>query len=145
MISSRKALRIAPARSGGFTLIEMMVVVVVIAVLAAIAYPSYQSYIIRANRSAAQQFMLNIANRQEQFRLDARSYASAVGAGAGGLGLTAPPELTGRYTFAIANDAAYPAATTYTITALAAGPQLSDGDLTLNNQGVKTPADKWKK
>ena len=145
MNSFNKALRVTPARSGGFTLIEVMVVVAVLAILAAIAYPSYQAYIIRANRSAAQQFMINIANRQEQFRLDARSYASAIGAGAGGLGLTAPPELAGRYTFSMANDAAYPAATTYTITADSIGAQASDGDLTLNNLGVKTPADKWKK
>jgi type IV pilus assembly protein PilE len=144
MISSSKALRSTPARSAGFTLIELMVVVVVIAILAAVAIPSYREYIIRGNRSAAQQFMLTIANRQEQFRLDARSYASLIGAGAGGLGLTAPAETTTRYTFSMTNDAAYPAATTYTITATAIGGQVSDGDLTLDNLGTKTPASKWK-
>ena len=145
MISSSKALRSTPARSAGITLIELMVVVVVVAILAAVAIPSYRDYIIRGNRSAAQQFMLTIANRQEQFRLDARSYASLIGAGAGGLGLTAPAETATRYTFSMTNDAAYPAATTYTITATAIGPQASDGDLTLDNLGTKTPAAKWTK
>lgn len=139
-----QALRSSPTRSAGMTLIELMVVVVVIAILAAVAYPSYQNYIIRANRSAAQQFMLSIASRQEQFRLDARSYATAITGASPGLGLTVPAETTLRYTFSMTNDAAFPSATTYVITATAIGPQVSDGDLTLDNLGTKTPADKWK-
>ena len=139
-----KALRSSPTRSAGMTLIELMIVVVVMAILAAVAYPSYRDYVIRANRSGAQQFMLAIASRQEQYRLDARSYADSITA-TPGLGLTVPSELTLRYTFSMTNDAAYPAATTYVITATAIGPQVSDGNLTLDNLGAKTPADKWKK
>jgi hypothetical protein len=44
----------------------------------------------------------------------------------------------------LATDAAFPNATTYTITAQAIGPQASDGDLTLDNLGTKAPAAKWK-
>src|SRR5688572_26013081 len=88
--------------TGGFTLIEAMIVVAVIGLLSAIAYPSYTQYVIRANRSAAQQFMLRIASRQEQYRLDARSYASTVSA----LNLTQPSETASRYTFAITNTVA---------------------------------------
>lgn len=128
------------AGSRGVTLIELMIVVVVIAILAAVAYPSYQNYVIRANRSAAQQFMLTIANRQEQYLLDARTYAATIGAG--GLNLSVPPEITNRYTFSV--DITCTPAPCYTITATAIGPQASDGNLTLNSQGVKTPAEKWK-
>jgi type IV pilus assembly protein PilA len=35
-------------RPGGFTLIELMIVVAIIAILAAIAFPAYQSYVIRS-------------------------------------------------------------------------------------------------
>jgi len=128
-------------RTSGVTLIELLVVVVVIAILAAVAYPSYESYVIRANRSAAQQFMLSIANREEQYILDARTYTNVIGAG--GLNLTTPPETNGRYTFNVVLVAGPPPA--YTINAVAAGPQASDGALALTSDGVKTPADKWKR
>jgi len=125
-------------RVRGFSLLELMGVLVIIGVLTAIAWPSYQNYVIRANRSAAQSFMMSVAARQEQYILTNRSYTTTIGAG--GLGLTAPPETNGRYTFTVTN----PTTSSYVITADAIGNQASDGDLTLSSDGTKTPADKWK-
>ena len=134
-------------RLRGFSLIELMIVLVVIGVLSAVAWPSYQDYVRRSHRSAAQAFMLTIAGRQEQYLLTNRSYTTTIGTG--GLGLTAPTETSGRYTFAVTN----PTATSYLITATAVGNQVVPnkfGDLTLASDGTKTspaspPAEEWKR
>ncbi len=128
----------------GFTLIELLVVVAIIGILAVIAYPSYTHYVIRAHRSAAESFMMSVANKQEQYMLDARQYATSLAALA-----VAPPEVASYYTVTVAADnGATPP--TYTITA-ARTPAQNDtqcGDLTLNESGAKgsqfgTVADCW--
>lgn len=55
------------ARSRGFTLIELMIVVAIIAVLAAIAYPSYTSYITKTRRNAASACLSEYANYMERY------------------------------------------------------------------------------
>jgi len=58
----------------GFTLIELLIVVAIIGVLSAIAIPAYQSSIIKSKRSVAVAALMDLANRQEQFFLNNRTY-----------------------------------------------------------------------
>jgi type IV pilus assembly protein PilE len=126
-------------RVAGFTLIELMITVAIIAILAMVAYPAYQSYVRKSMRATAQSHMLALAAKQEQFLLDQKAYTTTLGSG--GINISVPAEIVGRYTFAATVGATPPS---YTITATAAGSQTVDGDLTLTSTGTKTPADKWK-
>lgn len=59
--------RRAGARFGGFTLIELMVVVAIVAVLAAIAVPAYTSYVARARRADARGQLVQVAQFMQRF------------------------------------------------------------------------------
>ena len=124
-------------RQNGFTLIELMITVVVMAILVAVAYPSYQQQIVRGARSAGQQFLLDIAQRQEQFLLDQRQYAAVLGTG--GLSSSVPSELGTRYQAPVFNvpAGATPPSYTITLTPVAGGLMASDGPLIINNLGQR--------
>lgn len=79
--------------SRGFTLIEIMIVVVVIAVLAAIAVPSYSEYVRRSARTVGQNYLAELAQRQELFFQNNRTYADTVAK----LGLSIPGGVSERY------------------------------------------------
>ena len=69
---------------GGFTLIELMIVVAIIGIVSAIAYPSYQGYIEKGMRTDMMAEMQNIASTIESRKLAQGRYSNDLLTGLGG-------------------------------------------------------------
>ena len=131
---------------GGFTLIELMIVIVIVAIISAYAYPSYVQYIVNTKRTAATSVLLQIADRQQQFFMDAKTYTADIT----NLGFPSDPleisddgrsmasgDSSNVYSISLSNVTI----TTYTITATPLNVQLSRdtdcGALTFDQSGAK--------
>jgi type IV pilus assembly protein PilE len=125
--------------SRGFTLIELMIVLVIAAILAAVAIPSYRDSVIKGNRRAAQSAMMDIVNRQQEFFVANRTYATTAQIA---ICQNPPPEVSAHYTCAITLDAGPPPGFTVTMTAI--DGQTRDGNISVDSVGRKTPENKWK-
>jgi type IV pilus assembly protein PilE len=130
----------------GLSLIELMIVVTIIAILSAFAYPSYERYVIKAKRSIAQNSLLQVADRQQQFFMDNKRFAADIT----DLGFPADPYIVdddGATTVAGDVDAVYSLSlsnvtdTTWTATAAPLHGQLSRdtycGSLNITHTGAK--------
>lgn len=109
----------------GFTLIELMITVAIVGILATVAYPSYTEHVTRSNRAEALRELVRIANLQEQFFVDSRSYTanlSQLGLGSGTIFTTE----TGNYLISSVINAA---GNTFTLTATAKGIQATRDSL----------------
>ena len=131
---------------GGVSLIELMVVVAIVAIISAFAYPSYERYVIKTKRSVAQNALLQIADRQQQFFMDNKRFAADLT----NLGFGANPFVVdddGNATVAGDSQAVYSlslsnvTATTWTLTAAPLHGQLSRdtycGSLSITQAGTK--------
>ena len=119
-----------------FTLMEVMIVVAIVAILAAIAIPSYQHFVKKAKRNDAMQALLAASEAVERYKAanftyDTLNDLSTV------FSTTVPTDGgTAYYTLSINT----PDATSYTITAtpVSGGSMDGDGNLTIDQAGVKT-------
>jgi type IV pilus assembly protein PilE len=123
-------------KTRGFTLIEIMIVVAIVAILAAIAYPSYLNYLRKGRRADAQSFMMDVANREQQYLLDARSYALG-GSALTTLNVTMPSSVSTWYTVSVTDNGTTPSFK-ITATPISGTQQAPDGPLTLDSNGNKT-------
>ena len=126
----------------GLTLVELLAVVVIVAVLAAIAIPMYTGYMVRARRADAKTALEQIRAAQEMMRAERGRYSVDLTLAElrntwGGPGTT-----VGDYTISLAGA-------TSTVYNGVATPntarQTADGALQIDQNGVKTPTDKWLK
>ena len=116
------------SRPGGFSLIELMVVVAIATILFAVAVPSYLTYVRQSRRTEARTAVLDLAGREERFFSTNGATYSVTPAQ---LGYAALPVVIGGgyYQLSVCSPACAPsavAAPSYTVTATAVGGQLRD-------------------
>ena len=136
----------ARSRMRGMTLIELMVAVAIVSILVSIAVPSYASFMKKSRRGDTESTLMDIAQREQQYLIDARAYAPDTAT----LGTTVPADVSAYYTIQICRTAvpcAAPGGTppTFAIiaTPIAGSPQAGDYTLTLDHTGAKTPTSVW--
>jgi len=127
--------------NGGFTLIELMIVVGVIAILSSIAYGSYQDSVRKAKRAEAKTALLEAAQRFErcytangQYNTDLVKTCSVVDSSDA---LTDTSTTNGHYTLAVSDLTA----TTFTLTATVVLTDPQCTVFTLTHTGAKTSED----
>lgn len=117
-------------KHGGFTLVELMIVVVILGLLAGIAYPSYQEHVVRGKLAEAASGLSDLRMRAEQYFADNRTYV--------GFGCTTP-SASSHFQFACA-----PSAMTYTITATGIAAKGTGSFVyTINHANTRTSATPW--
>jgi type IV pilus assembly protein PilE len=137
----------------GFTLIELMITVAIVAILASVAYPSYMRHLARAKRAAAEGLMQNVASKQEQYMLNARTFYPPVSGSTtdlSPLGVVVGNEVATNYTVTVVSDNAATPPSFYVEAVPKTAQATNDsrcGTLRLTNTAAKTAsggsADCW--
>ena len=124
----------------GFTLIEVMITVVIVGILAAIAYPNYTQFVAKGARADGLAGVMHVANLQEQYYLDHRSFATDMKK----LGLKEDPWVVENNYYKVDTTLS---GDNYTVTATAVGVQATRDSacatISLTSTGTKSPKECW--
>ncbi len=142
--SSRGA---SPGAQGGFTLLELMIVVAIVAILAAIAINSYGNATRKSNRAAAQTCLLQRSQFLERFYANNMAYDQTPAGATPVLPACQGNVMTfydnGTQGPSPGGYSAAPSATTYSLELRPKGSQLKDTvcgtSLTIDQTGLKSP------
>jgi len=124
----------------GFTLIEVMITVVIVGILASIAYPNYTQFVAKGARADGLAGVMHVANLQEQYYLDHRSFATDMKK----LGLNQDPWVVENNYYEVDTTLS---GDNYTVTATAVGVQATRdaacATISLTSTGTKSPTECW--
>ena len=122
---------------GGFSLMELMIVVAIVAILGSIAYPSYLNQVTKSRRTDAQAVLMEAAQFMERFYTENNRYDQDTGGTAVALPaqLQESPRDGGTKSYDITVQAS--TASTYTLRATPKNGQAGDGFLQVTNTFAK--------
>ncbi len=75
-VTFRRNRALLTGRAGGFTLVELMVVVMIATILSVIAVPAYTSQMRKSRRTEAKTALLDLAGREERYMATNGTYTS---------------------------------------------------------------------
>ncbi len=122
-------------RTGGFSLIELLVVMAIAGILMVIAVPAYEQYLLSAHRTDAIKTLLEVSNGEAEYYTDHNVYAGNLTS----LGYATSSVTSENGYYAVTATSSTPQ--TFTLMATPEGGQTQDthcGSFTLNSFGQKS-------